>query len=95
LNGLLDGMADGRHVQLQPWHPRSAERLPDEVWHATVSRVRGEFAEMPCMRVTPDQARLLLGLDDAAAQSVLAYLTREGYLAQTPSGEFVKRSSAP
>ncbi|MGE3401751.1 MAG: hypothetical protein AB7K63_04130 [Vicinamibacterales bacterium] len=78
---------------LQPWHERSTDRLPDPVWHSTVSRVRGEFAEMPCMRVTPEQARILLGLDAPAAQWVLDTLTREGYLARTATGEYVKASA--
>jgi hypothetical protein len=69
--------------------------MADPVWHATVSRVRGEFAEMPCMKVTREQARLLLGLDEPAAEWVLGTLIREGYLAQTPAGEFVKASNTP
>jgi hypothetical protein len=60
-----------------------------------VSRVRGEFSEMPCMRLTAEQARLLLGLDDNATQWVLGCLAREGFLAQTPSGEYVRRSTTP
>jgi hypothetical protein len=80
-------------ASLQSWHRRSSRRLPDPLWHATVSRVRGEFAEMPCMRVTPEQARILLGLEEPAAHWVLDTLTREGYLARTASGEYVKASA--
>jgi hypothetical protein len=69
--------------------------LADPVWHATVSRVRGEFAEMPCMKVTREQARVLLGLEEPAADWVLGALIREGYLAQTPTGEFFKASTMP
>lgn len=82
-------------ASLQHWHPRSPNRMADPVWHATVSRVRGEFAEMPCMKVTREQARVLLGLEEPAADWVLGTLTREGYLAQTPTGEFFKASTTP
>jgi hypothetical protein len=80
---------------LQMWCRRSPARLPDDAWHSTVSRVRGEFAEMPCLRLTLEQARVLLGLDESATRWVLGCLAREGFLAQTPAGEFVKRSTAP
>ena len=80
---------------LQAWHSRSPERLPDEVWHATIRRVRGEFVEMPCLRLTESQARLLLGLNQAATGWVLGCLAREGFLWQTSTGEYVKRSDRP
>jgi hypothetical protein len=73
---------------------RSPDRMPDPEWHATLSRVRGEFAEMPCMRVTPEQACALLGLSEPASAWVLGRLTEEGFLARTPQGEYVRRSDA-
>ena len=78
-------------TSLQIWQSRSAARLPDEVWHRTLSRVRGEFAEMPCLRLTADQARVLMGLDEIATLWVLSCLTREGFLDETPDGQFVRR----
>jgi len=78
-------------TELQRWQSRSVARLADEVWHRTLSRVRGEFAEMPCLRVTADQARVLMGLDETATSWVLSCLIREGFLDQTPEGQFVKR----
>lgn len=74
---------------------RSPERLPDELWDATLARVRGEFAEMPCMRVTPDQARTLLGLQEPTSTWVLEHLAEEGFLSRTPQGEYVRRHHAP
>jgi hypothetical protein len=79
-------MSDG-HV----WQTRSADRLPDPLWQATLSRVRGEFAEMPCIRVTPDQACTLLGLQAPASHWILERLAEEGYLSKTPQGEYVRR----
>jgi hypothetical protein len=80
-------------TSLQSWHPRSPSRLPDDVWYATVSRIRGEFAEMPCMRLTVEQARFLFGLNDTATNWILECLAREGFLARTSNGEYVRRSS--
>ena len=71
---------------------RSPQRLPDEVWQSTLVRVRGEFDEMPCMRVTLEQACALLGLQEPASSWVLECLTREGFLARTPQGEYVRRT---
>ena len=78
--------------QMNQWHRRSPERLPDPLWQATLTRVRGEFSEMPCIRVTPEQASLLLGLKPPASQWVLERLTEEGFLARTPQGEYMRRS---
>lgn len=78
-------------TSLQIWQSRSTARLPDEMWHRTLSRVRGEFAEMPCLRVTAEQARVLMGLDNLETSWVLACLTREGFLDETPDGLFVRR----
>ena len=57
-----------------------------------LTRVRGEFEEMPCMRVTTEQARALLGLDEPASSWVLERLAEEGFLARTPQGEYMRRS---
>ena len=73
------------------WHLRGPERMSDPVWQATVSRVRSEFDEMPCLRVTPEQARVLFGLSDSASDSILTRLAEEGFLAQTPGGQYVRR----
>jgi hypothetical protein len=73
--------------------PRSSERLPDELWHATLSRVRGEFEEMPCMRITSEQASTLLGVQEPALTWVLERLARDGFLSRTPQGEYVRRNA--
>jgi hypothetical protein len=73
-------------------NPRSSERLPDGVWYSTLARVRGEFEEMPCMRVTLEQACALLGLSEPVSSWVLGRLAEEGFLALTPQGEYVRRS---
>ena len=80
------------HQQLQP---RSQQRLPDAEWQATLTRVRGEFEEMPCIRVTPEQACALLGLQEPASTWVLECLERDGFLARTPQGEYMRRTGKP
>ena len=77
------------------WHQQTPDRMGDGEWTATLSRVRGEFAEMPCMRVTAAQARALLGLSEPASEWVLARLAEEGFLVRTPQGEYVRRSDVP
>jgi hypothetical protein len=76
---------------IRHWQPRSPERMPDGVWHATLTRVRGEFEEMPCIRVTGDQARMLLGLSGRVSEWVLTRLVAEGFLERTAQGEYVRR----
>jgi hypothetical protein len=77
------------------WQARSSERMPDELWDATLRRVKGEFEEMPCMRVTAAQASGLLGLQERTSEWVLQRLAREGFLSRTPQGEYMRRNGAP
>lgn len=71
---------------------RDADRIPDPVWADTLARVRGEFEEMPCLCVTPDKARVLLGLgSDAVSSSILNRLAEDGFLEQNSNGEYVRR----
>jgi hypothetical protein len=77
-----------------PWHVRSSDRMPEPLWQATVQRVRSEFDEMPCLRVTRDQARVLFGLS-GACDRILDRLAEEGFLMQTPDGQYVRRNTAP
>ena len=75
---------------------RRPERLPDHEWVATLWRIRSEFEEMPCTRLTTDQARAFFGLrDDPASRAVLERLAEEGFLARTDEGAYVRRTPAP
>ena len=77
------------------WHERSPDRLPDGLWQATITRVRGEFQEMPGMRITALQAQALLGLIGPVAGWVLSKLETDGFLSRTPHGEYVRRNTLP
>jgi hypothetical protein len=79
----------------QRWQARSPYRLPDLIWRATLSRVRSEFDEMPCLRVTEEQARILFGLPEPASGWVLKTLASEGFLMCTSQGEYLRRSTTP
>ena len=72
---------------------RRPTRLPEPVWQATVRRVRGEFQEMPCLRVSREQARALFGLPEAASDGILKRLVEEGFLVRTADGQFVRRNA--
>jgi hypothetical protein len=74
---------------------RRRDRMPQSEWDATIARVRGEFAEMPCMRLTPDMARTLFGLPQTAVEALLQRLEAEGFLSRTDQGEYVRRSTPP
>ena len=75
--------------------PRSDARFPDGEWYAMLTRVRGEFEEMPCLRVTEEQARVLFGLPKPASGWVLSCLERDGFLDRTSQGEYVRRNTTP
>jgi hypothetical protein len=77
------------------WHERSPDRLPDGLWHAALARIRAEFEEMPCLRVTLSEARRLFGLPDHTTGCVLRHLAGEGFLETTERGEYVRRAASP
>jgi hypothetical protein len=58
-------------------------------------RVRGEYREMPCLRLTESQAARLLGLAPAVCHAVLVCLVADGFLGRTTDGRFVRRGACP
>lgn len=76
--------------------PSHAERVRDRVDSASAcQRVRGEYREMPGLRLTEAQAARLLGLDLRVCCDVLAILVTEGFLGRTQDGRFVRRGACP
>jgi hypothetical protein len=53
------------------------------------SRVRGEFREMPGLRLTLAQASRLWHLDHSTCEALLNQLLREGFLVRTRDGAYV------
>jgi hypothetical protein len=58
--------------------------------HEMVRRIRGEFLEMPGLRLTPQEARRLWRLDETACDAVLGALVDVHFLAKTRDGAFVR-----
>jgi hypothetical protein len=56
-----------------------------------VRRIRGEFLEMPGLRLTPEQARRLWRLDETACDAILGALVDARFLARTRDGAFVRQ----
>ena len=55
-----------------------------------VQRIRGEFLEMPGLRLTPQQARRLWRLDETSCDAVLGALVDARFLARTRDGAFIR-----
>jgi hypothetical protein len=51
-------------------------------------RVRAEFEEMPCLRLTQPQAQRLFGLREDICRRVLASLIQEGKVQQDDEGRY-------
>jgi len=69
------------------WHPLPSpaescsltKGLTVEI-HSVIERVRGEFNEMPGLRLTPEQAARLWGLDAKSCGEVLRALVSASFL---------------
>jgi hypothetical protein len=55
-----------------------------------VRRIRGEFLEMPGLRLTPQQAQRLWRLDETSCYAVLGALVDARFLARTRDGAFIR-----
>jgi hypothetical protein len=54
-----------------------------------LSRIRGEFLEMPGLRLTSAQARRLWGLDTDTCDRALEVLIADHFLIRTRDGQYV------
>lgn len=63
--------------------------------NALLVRIRGEYSEMPGLRLTVPQALRLWGLPRDVCESALARLVEQGFLRQTAEGAFVRRTGFP
>lgn len=60
-----------------------------------LGRIRGEYDEMPGLKLTAAQARRLWGLDAPICDTLLAGLVRAGFLRRTQDGSFVRAEARP
>jgi hypothetical protein len=67
--------------------------MNDAVVTAHLLRARGEFLEMPGLRLTTRQAARLWSLDGEICRAILTHLAASGFLGQTSDGAFVLRTS--
>jgi hypothetical protein len=58
--------------------------------NGVVQRVRSEFLEMPGLRLTPEQATRLWGLEGELCRAVIDALVAESFLRRTPSGAVMR-----
>jgi hypothetical protein len=54
--------------------------------HALIRRIRGEYEEMPCLRLTLRQASRFLHVDLDTCRHVLDHLVAEGFLVHGRAG---------
>jgi hypothetical protein len=59
-----------------------------------LQRIQGEFVEMPGLRLTPEQAQRLWGLERDVCDALLGALVDAKFLAQTCDGAFVRMEGA-
>jgi hypothetical protein len=57
-----------------------------------VTRIRAEFLELPCLRLTLSQASRLFGIDRASCEHVLHELVAHRFLKPMGDGSFIRRS---
>ena len=68
----------------------SQGRMPLE---SLVSRIRGEYREMPGLRLTIAQACRLWQVDTLTCEELLDQLVREHFLSKTATGAYLALSS--
>jgi hypothetical protein len=61
---------------------------------AALRRVKGEYLEMPGLRLTPVQAQRLWGLDREACDALLGALVDTKFLYRTRDGAFTRSTRA-
>jgi len=64
---------------------------PETLGSDLLRRIRGEFNEMPGLRLTRRQAQRLWNLDSGACDTVLGALVRAKFLYETRDGAFLRR----
>lgn len=88
-SGVLEGRAPA--ALLEPARQQKRERRDWASRDRIIRRVRSEFFEMPGLRLTFAQARLLFDLESGCCQRVLCELTRSGFLVRTGPGLYGRR----
>jgi hypothetical protein len=69
-----------------PGGPGAGNRLLPAPFDSLVARVRGEYCEMPGLRLTISQACRLWHVDVSTCEMLFEQLVREGFLYKTDAG---------
>jgi hypothetical protein len=69
-------------------HRRSVERRDRAARDLLVQRVTAEFREMPCLRVTAEQAERLFGLRSDISGRIISELMEQGLLRLDEDGRY-------
>ena len=67
-----------------------AARVDVLIERAVIERLRAEFLEMPCMRLTAQQVQRLCGIERAVCQSVLDALVDAKFLCRKSDGAYAR-----
>ena len=65
----------------------------EEDMPALLERIRGEYREMPGLKLTPAQAQRLWGVSPERCAATLGRLVEERFLRVTPDGSFMRNRS--
>ena len=71
-------------VQMQRTHSTRHDQI------ALLTRIRGEFLEMPGLRLGPAQAARLWAMDRETSELALRSLVETGFLWRTPDGLYLR-----
>ena len=80
----------GGHDSFQEHRGALTKPAQDQPLEGVLRRIRGEYNEMPGLRLTPAQAQRLWGLDRAACDALMGALVDAKFLFLTPDGAFVR-----
>lgn len=80
-----------RKDQASPHLAALASDTVDGRGSSPVARIREEFAALPGLSLTAEQARLVFDLDRELCDQVLHALVAEGFLSRTPLGAFKRQ----
>ena len=92
---MIDNMPRAQRRRSRPRKQESADSSAATSWNPAdiLHRVRGEYLEMPGLRLTLAQAQRLWNLDADSCQAILGNLQQSGFLSRTRDGAFVRADS--
>jgi hypothetical protein len=78
-----------RSLGAGPAPPWAENRMPPISFDSLVARVRGEYCEMPGLRLTVSQACRLWHVDVSTCEMLFEQLVREGFLYKTEKSAYI------